>query len=143
MNIRRAGIADLATIMELEVACFDEERYSRDIVLFVLTDEEFATFLAEDGRAVGAVSVHVKGDDAHLVSIGVVPDHRCRGVGSALMGTAEREAVSRGARRMTLQVSILNVPAMNLYLHRGYRTKYLLEGYYGRGKDAFLMERAL
>lgn len=143
VSIRRAGADDLSTIMAVEIACFDEKRYSRDMVLFILTDEEFATFLAEDGRALGSASVHVKGNEAHLVSIGVVPERRCRGVARELMGAAEAEAISRGASRMTLQVSVLNVAAMNMYLQRGYRTTYLLKDYYGGGKDAYLMERTL
>jgi ribosomal protein S18 acetylase RimI-like enzyme len=44
---------------------------------------------------------------------------------------------------MALQVSVLNVPAMNMYLRRGYFTKCILRDYYGPGKDAFLMDRAL
>lgn len=143
MNVRRAGIDDLSSIMAVEAACFDEERYSRDLVLFMLTDEEFATFLAEDGRAVGAASVHVKDGEAHLVSIGVVPEHRCRGVARALMRVAEREAISRGAARIVLQVSVLNVAAMNMYLRHGYRATHLLKGYYSGRKDAYLMEKAL
>lgn len=143
MNIRRAGASDLSTMMAVEIACFDEKRYSRDMVLFILTDEEFATFLAEDGRAVGAACVHVRGNEAHLVSIGVVPEHRCRGVARALMGAAEAEAIWRGASRMTLQVSVLNMAAMNMYLQRGYRAICLLKDYYGEGKDAHLMERRL
>ena len=143
MNVRRAGADDLSSIMAVEAACFDEERYSRDVVLFMLTDEEFTTFLAEDGRAVGAASLHVKGHEAHLVSIGVVPEHRCQGVARALMRAAELEAISRGAARIALQVSVLNVAAMNMYLRHGYRATHLLKGYYGGRKDAYLMEKAL
>jgi ribosomal protein S18 acetylase RimI-like enzyme len=141
--IRRAGASDLSTIMAVEAACFDEERYSRDLVLFILSDEEFASFLAEDGGMVGVATVHVKDREAHLVSIGVVPERRGHGVARALMDAAEREAIRRGASRMELQVSVLNVAAMNMYLRRGYRVTHLLKDYYGGGKDAYLMERAL
>ena len=141
--IRRAGSGDLSTVMAVEAACFDEERYSRDLVLFMLSDEEFASFLAEEGAVAGVATVHVKDREAHLVSIGVVPERRGRGVAGALMDAAELEAVARGASRMELQVSVLNVAAMNMYLRRGYRVTHLLKGYYGGIKDAYLMERAL
>ncbi len=62
---------------------------------------------------------------------------------AALLSAAEEEARSRGAGRMALQVSVLNVPAMNMYLRRGYITECILRDYYGPGKDAILMDRAL
>jgi hypothetical protein len=60
--------------MAVERACFDDLRYSRDIVLFMLSDEDFSSFLAEEKGVIGSACVHVSGADAHLVSIGVVPD---------------------------------------------------------------------
>jgi ribosomal-protein-alanine N-acetyltransferase len=130
-------------MMAVERACFDDLRYSRDIVLFMLSDEDFSSFLAEERGVIGSACVHVSGANAHLVSIGVVPEHRRRGVAAALLSAAEEEARSRGADRMALQVSVLNVPAMNMYLRRGYITECILRDYYGPGKDAILMDRAL
>ncbi len=143
MIVRRAGAEDLSTIIAIERGCFNEQRYSRETVLFMLTDEAFATFLVEDRLPIGSASVHVEGEDALLVSIGVVAEHRCKGAAKVLMEAVEREARSRGAARIALQVSILNVPAMNMYLHLGYRTEGILKGYYGQGKDAYYMVKAL
>ena len=129
--------------MVVENACFHELRFPRDLVRFMLSNAEFTSFMAEEAAAIGSATIHVSGGSAHLVSIGVLPEHRCRGVAAALMNVAEEEARSRGARTMALQVSVVNVGAMNMYLRRGYATTHCLKDYYGRGKDAYLMQREL
>ncbi|NLI73178.1 MAG: GNAT family N-acetyltransferase [Euryarchaeota archaeon] len=143
MNIRRAKIRDLSALMAVEVATFTEERYSEDLLLFILTDSSYSTFLAEDGEIVGSASIQIEDGEAQLVSIGVVSHCRCRGIAKALMKAVEKEAISNGAIYMILQVSIANTPAINLYLHHGYEIMQTLKNYYGQGKDAYLMEKIL
>ncbi|MCT7973337.1 GNAT family N-acetyltransferase [Laspinema olomoucense] len=65
----------------------------------------------------------VKGDrHAHIFVLYVAPEHRRRGVGSALMEYAENWARERGDRQMGLQVFLNNPPALNLYQKLGYQS---------------------
>ena len=143
MKIRPAGIGDLDEIARIEAACFDRERYPPELLFQMLSQEGFATFIAEDGGSLGSVTVHCQGEGAHLVSLAVLPKFRNRGVASALLAEAERAARRLGAARMVLQVSVLNVPAMNLYLHRGYVLEGVIRDYYGPRRDAYFMWRIL
>lgn len=64
----------------------------------------------------------VRGDrHTHVFLLYVNPDHRRRGVGSALMRYAETYARHRGDRQIGLQVFQFNQPALNLYEKLGYR----------------------
>jgi len=62
---------------------------------------------------------------AHIFLLYVVPEHRRRGVGTALMCHAEGWAKARGDRQIGLQVFEVNQSAMNLYRNLGYQTQSL------------------
>ncbi len=145
MNIRTAGIEDLPVVQEVENACFHEERYSTEDLSAILGEEGFDTLLAEDGRTMGAAIVNYRPElvAAQLVSLAVLPPYRGKGVARALLREAESLVRSRGARLMVLQVGTVNVPAMNLYVHHGFRIEGMIGDYYGPGRDAFFMSREL
>jgi len=56
----------------------------------------------------------------------VVPDHRRRGIGKALVQQGEIWAKRRGDRQIGLQVFVDNQKAINLYQNLGYKTQSLL-----------------
>ena len=62
---------------------------------------------------------------AHIFILYVVPEHRRRGIGRALMRYVENWAIQRGDRQIGLQVFQSNEPALNLYNHLGYQTQSL------------------
>jgi ribosomal protein S18 acetylase RimI-like enzyme len=76
---------------------------------------------------VGNVIDQVSGDrHAHIFLLYVVPEHRRRGIGKALMRYVENWAMARGDRQIGLQVFQSNQPALNLYNQLGYQTQSLL-----------------
>lgn len=58
---------------------------------------------------------------AYIFLLYVSPEHRRRGIGSALMHHAENWAKARGDRQIGLQVFYCNQPALRLYEHLGYQ----------------------
>ncbi|MDZ8140923.1 MAG: GNAT family N-acetyltransferase [Nostoc sp. DedQUE04] len=62
---------------------------------------------------------------AHIFILYVVPEHRRRGIGTALMEYVENWAIQRGDRQIGLQVFQSNKPALNLYNQLGYQTQSL------------------
>lgn len=66
----------------------------------------------------------VTGDrHAHIFLLYVVPEHRRRGIGAALVRQAENWARSRGDRQLGLQVFLSNQPALNLYQKLGFQAQ--------------------
>jgi len=75
----------------------------------------------------GNVVDQVKGDrHCHIFMVYVMPKHRRRGIGSALVRHAENWARKRGDRQITLQVFLQNQPAVNLYEKLGYQPYSLM-----------------
>ena len=62
---------------------------------------------------------------AHIFLLYVAPEHRRKGIGSALMRHAETWARKRGDRQIGLQVFESNQPALALYRGLGFRSQSL------------------
>ncbi len=62
---------------------------------------------------------------AHIFLLYVMPSHRRKGIGAALVHHAETWARARGDRQIGLQVFTSNQPAVQLYQTLGYQTQSL------------------
>ena len=62
---------------------------------------------------------------AHVFLLYVVPEHRRKGLATALMQHLETWAKQRGDRQLGLQVFTTSTPAINLYEKFGYQTQSL------------------
>jgi GNAT superfamily N-acetyltransferase len=71
---------------------------------------------------VGLGNLGVRGEDAWVGGVGVVPAARRRGVGESLMRALHEDARGRGIRRVWLEVIVENTGAHALYEKLGYRT---------------------
>lgn len=79
-------------------------------------------------------------DEAEIITIGVHPDARGTGIASAMLGIMENEAKKAGAKKIFLEVSAENAPAINLYKKCGFVQNGVRPKYYD-GVDAILMEK--
>lgn len=88
----------------------------------------------------GFVGIWFIADEAHIVSLGVRPNYRRRGVGELLMLAAFREARRYDMREVTLEVRASNTAAQALYRKYGFRDVGLRKRYYiDNGEDAIIM----
>ncbi|MEM3852186.1 MAG: GNAT family N-acetyltransferase [Methanomassiliicoccales archaeon] len=142
-SIRRAGLWDLEDLDRVERSAFNFGRYSRNIIAGFLKHPDAVTYVAETNRIVGSIVILFHRNSAEIASVGVVPEERKKGIATAMMKRAEAEALERNVRQLTLHVSVENTSAMKLYLKLGYQYEMRVVDYYGKGKDAYLMSRAL
>ena len=75
-----------------------------------------------DGAPVGLANLGVRGEDAWIGGVGVVPAVRRSGVGETLMRALHEQARDLGVRRVWLEVIVENTGAFALYEKLGYRT---------------------
>jgi GNAT superfamily N-acetyltransferase len=73
-----------------------------------------------DGDPAAFALLALRGDEGWIGGMGVVPEARRRGLGSAVMEAAADEARSRGVRDLRLEVIDRNGPAVQLYRQLGY-----------------------
>lgn len=73
--------------------------------------------------------------EAEILTVGVAPWARRRGVGKALMVAAIGVARGAGATQMFLEVDVDNTGAVRLYERLGFERAGLRKAYYDRGAD--------
>jgi ribosomal protein S18 acetylase RimI-like enzyme len=73
----------------------------------------------EDDQPLGHAHLALT-DPPELQDVSVRPEHRRRGVATALAGAAERAVAARGFDRLRLSVSVDNDAALTLYRRLGY-----------------------
>ncbi|MDQ3823770.1 MAG: GNAT family N-acetyltransferase [Actinomycetota bacterium] len=87
------------------------------------------TWVASEGDAIVGASVcgwKEAGDWGWVGTLGVLPSHRGRGIGAALLHTAFAEFWRRGERRVALGVAADNPSATGLYERAGMRVLYTI-----------------
>ncbi len=142
--IRKATVKDLPVLLGLERACFSKARYTKDqIDLFLRGDNEETFLFFNEDDPVGSVMLSARGMKGKVVSIGVHPKWRKKGVARELMATAEKWFADSGATQVDLEVGAQNREALNLYSTLGYDVVKVLKGYYDGKEDAYLMRKEL
>ncbi len=142
--IRKATLEDLPLLLEIEKVCFKSSRYSREQIEWILTGENEVTYIYfMNAQPVGSVMLSMQGDSGRVISIGVHPDWRGKGVAGELMSTAEKWFSESGAREVDLEVSVENSEALNLYSSMGYEVVRVLKGYYFGKVDAYQMRKQM
>ena len=139
---------DLDRISAIMEAAFDPaygEAWTRQQVedALVLPNTHYL-LVGPDGRppgegeaAAGFVLSRGAADEEELLLIAVVPRHRGRGIGSALLERFITEARVRGAVRLFLEMRDGN-PAESLYRRHGFASVGRRRAYYRRGTGAAL-----
>jgi ribosomal protein S18 acetylase RimI-like enzyme len=85
-------------------------------------DADASRIAYRDEETVGLGNLGVRGEDAWIGGVGVVPAARRSGIGEALMRALHEQARERGIRRVWLEVIVENTGAFALYEKLGYRT---------------------
>lgn len=144
LSFRRATAADVDRVVEIEREGFLHP-WSRELIERELGHAWSRLLLAEDGGAVvGYIVFWLVHDEVHVLNVATALEARRRGVGRALMETAEEEGRLRGARLSTLEVRRSNTPALTLYLGMGYRQVGVRPNYYAEEReDAVVMVKTL
>ena len=81
-------------------------------------------------------------DEAEIITVGVHPDARGAGIAIAMLGIMENEVKKAGAKKIFLEVSAENAPAIDLYKKCGFMQNGLRPKYYD-GVDAILMQKEI
>ncbi len=79
----------------------------------------------------------------HVVSVAVLPNHRRKGIGEALIAKALEAMRSYGAKQCYLEVRVTNEEAIGLYKKIGYEITRTIRGYYADGENANVMTKKL
>lgn len=97
------------------------------------------TVAVEGPLIVGYLGVMFVLDELHVNTIGTLQGHEGRGIATALLDDAWRDAHERGIVRATLEVATSNERAQRLYYRFGFRPVGVRKNYYERIKEDALV----
>ena len=141
VTIEQANLRDLNALRHVEQVCFPKDAWPLMDLIGVLTFPGVIRLKATDGKQmVGFIAGDVRRLEgvAWIATVGVLPEFRGRGIGSALLAACEVK-ISVGRIRLCVRVS--NDTAIRLYEKHGYARVGEWSRYYQDGESALVMEK--
>jgi ribosomal protein S18 acetylase RimI-like enzyme len=135
VKIRHLQPGELDTLIEAQNEIFADyivrmhssRQFFTDFMNSVGGDMQNILMALDGDRIVGYINPVADQREGWIGGVGILREYRGHGIGTALMGEAEKLLASKGVREVTLEVIDGNVRAESLYLHLGYSPtrKYL------------------
>jgi len=138
-NIRGMTRGDIPAVAAIEAQVYDQPWPPR-----VFSDElamenrGYVVVTNGDAGIIGYGGLLVVDEDAHITTLAVAPEARGRQLGKRLMLALVDEALSVGARHLTLEVRLSNSSAQGLYELFGFAPVGRRKDYY-KDEDALVM----
>lgn len=137
----------VTALMPHEREMFGTEAWTARGYRAELADTERRHYLAAEsstGELLGWAGVMIVSDSAEVLTVGVIPAARRRGIARQLLAGLLDEARRRGAVETFLEVRVDNEAAQSMYAVEGFASVGLRRGYYEGGRvDAVVMRRDL
>ena len=134
LAIEPAGPEAAATIAALHSASFPVPWTAAECEALLMQPHVLGLLAIERGwfnlRPVGFVLARAAGGEAEILSVGVAPQARGRGIGRRLMREMIARLPYRGTEALFLEVDEGNAPALHLYRRLGFRQVGRREAYY-------------
>jgi len=146
ITYREANAFDLPVFVSLDKELFPYSPWSASQYKeeFSSPTRHFVVALDEAQNIIGYAGVFAPGAaEADILTVGVVPAHRGKGIAKALMALITAWAISHGSTAMMLEVKSDNTDAIGLYESLGYSKLNVRKDYFGAGLDAQVMRLEL
>ena len=146
ITYREANAFDLSVFVSLDKELFPYSPWSASQYKeeFSSPTRHFVVAIDETESIVGYAGVFAPGAvEADILTVGVVPAHRGKGIAKALMALITDWANAQESTAMMLEVKTDNHEAIGLYESLGYSTLNIRKDYFGAGLDAQVMRLEL
>ena len=145
-TFRVATVFDLPVFASLDKELFPYSPWSASQYKeeFSSPTRHFVVAVDNEQNIIGYAGVFAPGAaEADVLTVGVVPSHRGRGVARQLMALITDWARLQGSTAMMLEVKVDNLEAIGLYESLGYSKLNIRKDYFGAGLDALVMRLEL
>jgi len=146
ITYREANAFDLPVFVSLDKQLFPYSPWSASQYKeeFSSPTRHFVVAVDQTQSIVGYAGVFAPGNaEADILTVGVVPEHRGKGIAKALMALITEWAKAQGTTAMMLEVKVDNSEAIGLYESLGYSKLNIRKDYFGPELDAQVMRLEL
>jgi ribosomal-protein-alanine N-acetyltransferase len=141
IEVTRMRRRHLKGVMAIERQVYPRP-WSPNLFLSEMSELRNRTYLvAKIGKdVVGYGGIMCYGEEAHVTTIAVDPEHHRKKIGTRLLYDLVQEAIRLGAQATSLEVRVSNWGAQRLYSQFGFRPVGIRKNYYQEtGEDAVVM----
>jgi ribosomal-protein-alanine N-acetyltransferase len=142
ITYRVANAFDLAVFVSLDKKLFPYSPWSASQYKeeFSSPTRHFVVALDDAQSIIGYAGVFAPGGaEADVLTVGVIPSQRGKGIARQLMALITDWAKQQGSTAMMLEVKVDNTEAIGLYESLGYSKLNVRKDYFGAGLDALVM----
>ena len=146
ITYRQANAFDLPVFVSLDKELFPYSPWSAAQYKeeFSSPTRHFVVALDDAQKIIGYAGVFAPGAvEADILTVGVVPEHRGKGIAKELMALITDWANTQESTAMMLEVKVDNTEAIGLYETLGYTKLNVRKDYFGAGLDAQVMRLEL
>jgi ribosomal-protein-alanine N-acetyltransferase len=139
---RQANAFDLPVFASLDKELFPYSPWSASQYKeeFSSPTRHFVVAVDDAQSIIGYAGVFAPGGaEADVLTVGVVPSQRGKGIARQLMAQITDWATQQGSTAMMLEVKVDNSDAIGLYESLGYSKLDIRKDYFGSGLDALVM----
>ena len=145
-TFRVATAFDLPVFVSLDKELFPYSPWSASQYKeeFSSPTRHFVVAVDDAQSIIGYAGVFAPGAaEADVLTVGVVPSQRGKGIARQLMALLTDWAGQQGSTAMMLEVKVDNLEAIGLYESLGYSKLNIRKDYFGAGLDALVMRLEL
>jgi ribosomal-protein-alanine N-acetyltransferase len=146
ITYRQANAFDLPVFASLDKELFPYSPWSASQYKeeFSSSTRHFVVAVDDQQSIIGYAGVFAPGGtEADVLTVGVIPAHRGKGIARQLMAMITDWAKQQGSIAMMLEVKVDNQDAIGLYESLGYLKLNTRKDYFGAGLDAVVMRLEL
>lgn len=131
----------VAQVAQLEKICFADPWSEKSVASELHNPLSYWLVAEQDEQVVGYVGSQSVEGESDMMNVAVHPDHRCQGIGQALVEALVVALRERGNHSLTLEVRVSNEIAIGLYEKLGFSQVGLRKNYYRNPKEDALILR--
>ena len=142
ITYRQANAFDLPVFVSLDKDLFPYSPWSASQYKeeFSSPTRHFVVAIDEARNIIGYAGVFAPGGaEADVLTVGVIPAQRGKGIARQLMAMITEWATAQGSIAMMLEVKVDNSEAIGLYESLGYSKLNIRKDYFGSGLNALVM----
>jgi ribosomal-protein-alanine N-acetyltransferase len=146
ITYRQANAFDLPVFVSLDKELFPYSPWSASQYKeeFSSPTRHFVVAIDAEQNIIGYAGVFAPGGaEADVLTVGVIPAQRGKGIARQLMAMITDWATAQGSIAMMLEVKVDNFQAIGLYESLGYSKLNIRKDYFGAGLDAVVMRLEL
>ena len=130
---------DISQIAQIEQRCFPKGAWTREQIEQTFLQEGFYSVLCEDGQIQGYLGAVLNAWEAEIAFIGVDIPFRRQSLAEKMLDELISFVKNTGREKIFLEVRISNLPAINLYTKKGFKSYSIRKNYYEGTEDAVCM----